>query len=85
MKRLLIISLAGAWLAIGMAQAQNVDTQLDALASRVEKLEGTRAIKKLQRAFGYYVDRGLWGDAADLFSDGFRSESGIRRTDGLGR
>ena len=33
------------------------------------ELEGHRAVKKLQRAFGFYVDRGLWGDAADLFAD----------------
>jgi hypothetical protein len=51
------------------AQAQSVDAQISALTERVERLEGSRAVKKLQRAFGYYVDRGLWGDAADLFTD----------------
>ncbi len=50
-------------------QAQSVDAQITELTQRVERLEGTRAVKKLQRAFGYYVDRGLWGDAADLFAD----------------
>ncbi|MDT8397142.1 MAG: nuclear transport factor 2 family protein [Pseudomonadales bacterium] len=61
------------------AHAQNtqVDAEIDALTARVEKLEGTRAIKKLQRAFGYYVDRGLWGDAADLFSNDGTIEIGI--------
>src|SRR5690606_31266085 len=47
----------------------STNAEIDALTARVEKLEGTRAIKKLQRAFGFYVDRGLWPDAADLFSD----------------
>ena len=51
------------------AGAQSLDAQIDMLTLRVEKLEATRAVKKLQRAFGYYVDRGLWGDAADLFAD----------------
>ena len=51
------------------AAADDVSAQIDALTLRVEKLEGVRAVKKLQRAFGYYVDRGLWGDAADLFAD----------------
>jgi hypothetical protein len=51
------------------AAAQDVDREIAALTLRVERLEGTRAVKKLQRAFGYYVDRGLWGDAADLFAD----------------
>ena len=40
------------------AAADDVNAQIDALTLRVEKLEGTRAVKKLQRAFGYYVDRG---------------------------
>jgi SnoaL-like domain len=77
MKQWLIMSLAGASLVLGTAQAQNTSAQLDALTARVAKLEGTRAIKKLQRAFGYYVDRGLWGDAADLFTDNGTIEIGI--------
>src|SRR5690606_15426147 len=48
-----------------------------ALTKRVEKLEATRAVKKLQRAFGFYVDRGLWGDAADLFTDQGSIEIGV--------
>lgn len=49
------------------AQSTRIDTEIDALTLRIETLEGGRAVKKLQRAFGYYVDRGLWDDAADLF------------------
>lgn len=67
MKRLaafLILALAAA-----PASAQSLDARIGALTVRVEKLEATRAVKKLQRAFGYYVDRGLWGDAADFFAD----------------
>ncbi|MBS1240394.1 MAG: hypothetical protein H6R45_1100, partial [Proteobacteria bacterium] len=59
------------------AQSAKVDAEIQALTLRVEKLEGTRAVKKLQRAFGYYVDRGLWGDAADLFADDGTIEIGI--------
>ena len=55
----------------------STNAEIDALTARVEKLEGTRAIKKLQRAFGFYVDRGLWPDAADLFSDDGTIEIGI--------
>lgn len=57
-------------------QAQNLDRDIAQLTQRVELLEGTRAVKKLQRAFGYYVDRGLWGDAADLFADNGTIEIG---------
>lgn len=53
------------------------DAEIAALTLRVEKLEGNRAVKKLQRAFGYYVDRGLWGEAADLFADDGSIEIGI--------
>ena len=59
------------------ASAQGVDAEIAALTLRVERLEGTRAVKKLQRAFGYYVDRGLWGEAADLFADDGTIEIGI--------
>lgn len=51
------------------AQAQGIDAQIEELTERVERLEGARAVKKLQRAFGFYVDRGLWGEAADLFAE----------------
>lgn len=83
MMRALAFALAGAALALplpaaaqSMSQAQ-VDSEVDALTARVEKLEGARAVKKLQRAFGYYVDRGLWGEAADLFADDGTIEIGI--------
>lgn len=60
------------------ARAQSaMDREIDALTLRVEKLEGTRAVKKLQRAFGFYVDRGLWGQAADLFADDGTIEIGL--------
>ena len=43
--------------------------QLDRLEIAVTRAEDLRAIKKLQRAYGYYADRGLWEDLADLFAD----------------
>ena len=60
----------------GLAQGA-VDREIDALTLRVEKLEGIRAVKKLQRAFGFYVDRGLWSEAADLFADDGTIEIGL--------
>lgn len=61
------------------ASAQSVSqlAEIAELTNRVERLEGTRAVMKLQRAFGYYVDRGLWRDAADLFADNGSIEIGI--------
>lgn len=44
-------------------------TQLHRLEIAVTRAEDLRAIKKLQRAYGYYADRGLWDDLADLFAE----------------
>ncbi|MEO5706166.1 MAG: nuclear transport factor 2 family protein [Alteraurantiacibacter sp.] len=65
--------LAAALLAAPLpAAAQMADARIReeaaALTRRVEVLEGNRAIRNLQRAFGFYVDRGLWRDAATLFA-----------------
>lgn len=76
MKRLIIAGLALLLLQPALAQTPTAD-DVAALTKRVEKLEATRAVKKLQRAFGFYVDRGLWGDAADLFTDQGSIEIGI--------
>ncbi|MGI4881268.1 MAG: nuclear transport factor 2 family protein, partial [Janthinobacterium lividum] len=55
----------------------DVERQLTALSAEVDRLEGARAVKKLQRAFGYYLDRGLWSEAADLFADDGTIEIGM--------
>ena len=60
-----------------LAQDSGIDAEIIALTERVQALEATRAIKKLQRAFGFYVDRGLWGEAADLFADNGSIEIGV--------
>ena len=75
--RLATVLVGAALVAATPAHGQSIDAQIDALTARVEKLEGIRAVKKLQRAFGYYVDRGLWGEAADLFADDGTMEIGI--------
>lgn len=47
-----------------------------ALAQRVEQLqkaveyaEDVSALKKLQKAYGYYLDKGLWTDLAEFFAE----------------
>lgn len=75
-RTVLAVSLLLALAAPAAGQA-SVDRQIAELTQRVERLEGHRAVKKLQRAFGYYVDRGLWGEAADLFADDGMIEVGL--------
>jgi len=43
--------------------------QLLDLQTREEQVKDANAIKKLQRAYGYYLDKGLWDDVASLFAD----------------
>ena len=64
-------------------------TSLAALAGRVAALNDEDDVRNLQHAYGYYVDRRMWDDVADLFSaDGvidiagagrFKGPAGIRK------
>ncbi|HEX4097617.1 MAG TPA: nuclear transport factor 2 family protein, partial [Caulobacteraceae bacterium] len=56
---------------------KTLDAEIDRLSAQVDQLEGARAVRKLQRAYGYYVDRGLWDEAADLFADDGTIEVGM--------
>jgi hypothetical protein len=47
---------------------QSPDARLAAYRERVERLEDADAIETLQATYGYYFDKGLWDDAADLFA-----------------
>ena len=69
--------------ASAQSQAQSAaQREITALNQRVTVLEGVREIKNLQRAFGYFVDRGLWRQAAELFAEDGTIEIGV---DGLYR
>jgi len=59
------------------ARNAGLEAQVDALSAEVDKLEGARVVRKLQRAFGYYMDRGLWNEATDLFTDNGSVEIGM--------
>lgn len=45
-----------------------MDTTTADLAARIARLEDERAIIRLQTAYGYYVDKAQWDEAADLFA-----------------
>ena len=48
------------------------------LRQQVERLEDRRQIEILQRSYGYYVDRNLWPQIANLFTDDGTLEIGGR-------
>ena len=63
----LAVILAFAPAASALAQ-QSPQARLAAYRERVERLEDADAIETLQASYGYYFDKGLWDDAADLFA-----------------
>ncbi|HUN26882.1 MAG TPA: nuclear transport factor 2 family protein [Steroidobacteraceae bacterium] len=52
----------------GAGGAVGLKTRLDRLEAEVTAGEDVLAIEKLQRAYGYYVDKGMWEDVAQLFT-----------------
>jgi hypothetical protein len=44
-------------------------TRLEATEKKVQELQDVNAIEKLNRAYGYYVDKGLWDQVVDLFAE----------------
>jgi hypothetical protein len=59
------------------AELARLRTTVDALERRKTRLEDERQVKRLQHAFGYYIDRGLWDEAAELFADDGTIEIGL--------
>lgn len=62
---------------------------LASLVQKIDRLNDEDAVRNLQHAYGYYVDRKMWDDVVDLFAedcaveiDGlgtFRGRSGVRQ------
>ncbi len=68
--------------ATGIAPATRLGDE--EIAARIARLNDEDAIRNVQNAYGYYVDRRMWTDAADLFAtDGAigtaRGAAGIRQ------
>ena len=56
---------------------RELEARVAALEARKTLLEDTNAIERLQRAYGYYLDRGLWDEAANLFAADATLEVGL--------
>lgn len=73
MRKLITSTLAAALTVTGLTlaapvAAQNIDARIADYRHRVERLEDQAAIENLQANYGYYFDKGLWGEAASLFT-----------------
>jgi len=49
--------------------ATNVQARLDRLEAEVAAAEDLRAIKRLQRSYGYFLDKGMWEDLSAYFTE----------------
>ena len=47
----------------------SIDSRLNRLEAEVSAAEDLAAIKRLQRIYGYYLDKGMWEDLAAFFTD----------------
>ncbi|HWU02571.1 MAG TPA: nuclear transport factor 2 family protein, partial [Novosphingobium sp.] len=71
MRRVAIVLAAAMAMLPVAAAAQTAPSPTQRLAQlrhRVEQLEAQDEIENLQATFGYYFDKGLWSDVADLFA-----------------
>ncbi len=64
--------------AVGGAQAQTTaaEQRLDELEARIARLEGLNQIERLQRTYGYFVDKRQWTQLAELFAENATLEIG---------
>jgi hypothetical protein len=58
------------------ACAQSTDEKLDQLEGRITRLEDLNAIERLQKTYGYFVDKGQWTQLSELFADDATLEIG---------
>ncbi len=70
----------GAGPAAGASQADRIaalDRQIAHLEAEATRLKDVSDIKRLQRAYGYYLDAAQWDQMADLFADDGTIEIGL--------
>ena len=70
------LTLIAAMLAATSAGAQTADEKLDRLDARITRLEDLNAIERLQRTYGYFVDKGQWTRLSELFTEDATLEIG---------
>jgi SnoaL-like domain len=60
-----------------MERIAALDAQVAQLEAQAARAEDVSEIKRLQRAYGYYLDAAQWDQMADLFSDNGSIEIGL--------
>jgi hypothetical protein len=54
-----------------------LETQLAQLGGEAARIDDASAIRRVQRAYGYYLDQGLWDEMAELFAADGTIEIGL--------
>lgn len=49
-------------------ELQDLAREISALQHKLDRLDDENAIENLQRIFGFYIDKNMWTQAADLFA-----------------
>jgi len=57
-------------------QAESRSTQIAALEARADRIKDSNDIKRLQRAYGFYLDKAQYDEIADLFAEDATVEYG---------
>jgi len=71
-----VLGLAGQTAAASAPNVAALEAKLAEYRQRVELLKDKDAVENLQAAYGFYVDKSLWGEVADLFADNGSFEYG---------
>ena len=58
------------------AAGKSASERLDELDARITRLEDMNQVERIQRAYGYFVDKGQWTQLSKLFSDDATLEIG---------
>jgi hypothetical protein len=67
---------AGAQTPAEQARIAALEARIARAAEAAARLEDAAQIRRLQAAYGYYLDRGLWNEVAELFADDASIEFG---------
>jgi hypothetical protein len=79
-----LVAVGGAWVVTAQSERTAEQALADASArvarieQQVSRLEDERAIENLQRSYGYFVDKAMWRETADLFAEDGTLEIGGR-------
>jgi hypothetical protein len=62
--------------AAGASDLTMIENQLNALGTRITRLQDLTDVEIVQNAYGYYVDKGQWRSISDVFADDSTLEIG---------